>query len=237
MDFAGGTLLGVENEIGSITIGPGADLTVQTGVSSVVELVAVKQARTEEILSEVEIVIEESAKGLLTVWTTLLSSNDEVTRRLREVASEATAQSKRLGRRMQAVKGAFASHEHFDAGAQGFQPRLAAMESGLAATFLGEECQLPHLSVRYLEECLEIYTMQGERQVLCNVLRQRGCRQGTLEYALLQQIERELVPGEGPNNHSNRVVFDEQAMAAGVALYAAVALEHSGEPHPRAAAR
>ncbi len=64
VDFAGRTTLGVENEIGSITIGPGADLTVQTGASSVVELVAVKQARTEEILAAVEIVIEESDKGL-----------------------------------------------------------------------------------------------------------------------------------------------------------------------------
>ncbi len=64
VDFAGRTSLGVENEIGSITIGPGADLTVQTGVSSVVELVAVKQARTEEILAAVEIIIEESDKGL-----------------------------------------------------------------------------------------------------------------------------------------------------------------------------
>lgn len=64
VDFAGRTSLAIENDIGSITIGPGADLTVQTGVSSVVELVAVKQARTEEILSAVEIVIEESDKGL-----------------------------------------------------------------------------------------------------------------------------------------------------------------------------
>ena len=29
-----------------------------------------------------------------------------------------------------------------------------------------------------------------------------------------------------PQNHSNRVVFDEAAMAAGAALYAAVALRH-----------
>jgi len=33
-----------------------------------------------------------------------------------------------------------------------------------------------------------------------------------------------LEPGEGPQNHSNLVVFDEPAMAVGVALYAAVAL-------------
>ncbi|MEJ7802514.1 MAG: M20 family metallopeptidase [Candidatus Limnocylindria bacterium] len=32
-------------------------------------------------------------------------------------------------------------------------------------------------------------------------------------------------PGEGPQNHSNLVVFDEPAMAVGVALYAAVALD------------
>lgn len=34
-------------------------------------------------------------------------------------------------------------------------------------------------------------------------------------------------PGEGPQNHSNFVVFDEPAMAVGVALYAAVALAGS----------
>ncbi len=33
-------------------------------------------------------------------------------------------------------------------------------------------------------------------------------------------------PGEVPNNHSNRVVFDEDAMATGVALHAAVAMAH-----------
>ena len=33
-----------------------------------------------------------------------------------------------------------------------------------------------------------------------------------------------IEPGEGPQNHSNLVVFDEPAMAVGVALYAAVAL-------------
>jgi hippurate hydrolase len=31
-----------------------------------------------------------------------------------------------------------------------------------------------------------------------------------------------------PQNHSNRVVFDESAMAVGVAMYAAVALRHLG---------
>jgi amidohydrolase len=33
-------------------------------------------------------------------------------------------------------------------------------------------------------------------------------------------------PLTGPQNHSNRVVFDEEAMAAGAALYAAVAMAH-----------
>jgi hippurate hydrolase len=37
----------------------------------------------------------------------------------------------------------------------------------------------------------------------------------------------DLVPGEAPGNHSNLVVFDEDAMPAGVALYAAVALAHT----------
>ncbi|MDE0139652.1 MAG: M20 family metallopeptidase [bacterium] len=35
-----------------------------------------------------------------------------------------------------------------------------------------------------------------------------------------------LEPGRVPGNHSNRVVFDETAMAAGMALHAAVALAH-----------
>ncbi|MYD05019.1 MAG: amidohydrolase [Acidimicrobiia bacterium] len=33
-------------------------------------------------------------------------------------------------------------------------------------------------------------------------------------------------PGQVPGNHSNRVIFDEQAMVAGIALYSAVALAH-----------
>ncbi len=35
----------------------------------------------------------------------------------------------------------------------------------------------------------------------------------------------DVTPGEGPNNHSNRVIFDEAAMVPGVAVYAAVAWE------------
>ncbi len=35
-------------------------------------------------------------------------------------------------------------------------------------------------------------------------------------------------PATAPDNHSNRVVFDEDSMAAGVAVYAALALEHLG---------
>jgi amidohydrolase len=38
-----------------------------------------------------------------------------------------------------------------------------------------------------------------------------------------------LDPLTAPQNHSNRVVFDEAAMATGAALYAAVALEHLGQ--------
>ena len=34
-----------------------------------------------------------------------------------------------------------------------------------------------------------------------------------------------LDPSTAPQNHSNRVVFDEDAMAVGIALYAAKALE------------
>jgi hippurate hydrolase len=33
-------------------------------------------------------------------------------------------------------------------------------------------------------------------------------------------------PTTVPQNHSDRVLFDEPAMAVGVALYAAVALQH-----------
>ncbi|HSV67537.1 MAG TPA: M20 family metallopeptidase [Mycobacteriales bacterium] len=36
----------------------------------------------------------------------------------------------------------------------------------------------------------------------------------------------DLIPGVAPPNHSNRVVFDDDAMVAGVATYAAVALHH-----------
>lgn len=36
----------------------------------------------------------------------------------------------------------------------------------------------------------------------------------------------ELDPADAPANHSNKVVFDEQAMATGVATYASVALRH-----------
>jgi hippurate hydrolase len=36
----------------------------------------------------------------------------------------------------------------------------------------------------------------------------------------------EYEPGDAPANHSNLVVFDESALASGVALYAAVALHH-----------
>ena len=32
-------------------------------------------------------------------------------------------------------------------------------------------------------------------------------------------------PGRAPPNHSNRVVFDEDAMVAGVALYSGLALD------------
>jgi hippurate hydrolase len=44
--------------------------------------------------------------------------------------------------------------------------------------------------------------------------------------AFLGACPTELVPGEAPNNHSNRVRFDEDAMATGIALYAAVAIAH-----------
>lgn len=43
--------------------------------------------------------------------------------------------------------------------------------------------------------------------------------------AFLGACPPDLVPGEAPANHSNRVTFDEDAMASGVALYAAVAWE------------
>jgi hippurate hydrolase len=39
-------------------------------------------------------------------------------------------------------------------------------------------------------------------------------------------------PKTGPYNHSNLVVFDEPAMAVGVALYAAVAIRHLTTPRP-----
>jgi hippurate hydrolase len=48
--------------------------------------------------------------------------------------------------------------------------------------------------------------------------------------AFLGACPPELEPGEAPGNHSNLVQFDEDAMVAGMALLAAVALDHSGKP-------
>jgi hippurate hydrolase len=45
-------------------------------------------------------------------------------------------------------------------------------------------------------------------------------------FAFLGARPAHLDPATAPQNHSNRVVFDEQAMIDGVALYAAVALRH-----------
>ena len=47
---------------------------------------------------------------------------------------------------------------------------------------------------------------------------------GTMAYLGTCQPGRE--PGQVPGNHSNRVVFDEDAMATGMALHAAVAIAH-----------
>jgi amidohydrolase len=44
--------------------------------------------------------------------------------------------------------------------------------------------------------------------------------------AFLGACPPELMPGKAPNNHSNRVRFDEAAMATGIALYGAVAIAH-----------
>ena len=41
---------------------------------------------------------------------------------------------------------------------------------------------------------------------------------------------RGLEPTAAPPNHSNRVIFDEDAMAAGVAVYAGLALEALARP-------
>jgi amidohydrolase len=46
--------------------------------------------------------------------------------------------------------------------------------------------------------------------------------------AFLGSVPKELDPETVPQNHSNLVVFDEEAMPVGVALYAAVALRHLG---------
>jgi amidohydrolase len=46
--------------------------------------------------------------------------------------------------------------------------------------------------------------------------------------AFLGAVPNELDPETVPQNHSNLVVFDEEAMPVGVALYAAVALRHLG---------
>ena len=62
--LSGRTSVAVENEVGSITIGPEVAATVQTGATDVLTLVAVKHARKEDVLAAVEIVIEDTGKGL-----------------------------------------------------------------------------------------------------------------------------------------------------------------------------
>jgi amidohydrolase len=51
-------------------------------------------------------------------------------------------------------------------------------------------------------------------------------------FAFLGARPADLDPATAPQNHSNRVVFDEAAMAVGVALYAAVALRHLAPTRP-----
>ncbi len=46
--------------------------------------------------------------------------------------------------------------------------------------------------------------------------------------AFLGACPADLDPLSAPSNHSNRVIFDEAAMATGVALHSAVALSHAG---------
>ncbi len=46
--------------------------------------------------------------------------------------------------------------------------------------------------------------------------------------AFLGSCPPDLEPGNSPGNHSNLVVFDEDSMATGIALYAAVAFKHLG---------
>lgn len=62
--LSGRTSVAVENEMGSITIGPEVVAAVQTGATDVLKLIAVKRARKEDILAAVEIVIEDTDKGL-----------------------------------------------------------------------------------------------------------------------------------------------------------------------------
>ncbi len=50
--------------------------------------------------------------------------------------------------------------------------------------------------------------------------------------AFLGACPPDLEPGTAPNNHSNRVVFDEDAMAIGVAVHAAVATEFLNRDTP-----
>jgi len=62
--LSGRTSVAVENEMGSITIGPEVVATVQTGATDMLKLIAVKHARKEDVLAAVEIVIEDTDKGL-----------------------------------------------------------------------------------------------------------------------------------------------------------------------------
>ena len=58
---------------------------------------------------------------------------------------------------------------------------------------------------------------------------------GTMAYLGTCQPGRE--PGQVPGNHSNRVVFYEDAMATGMALHAAVAIAHGGNGRAGGASR
>jgi hippurate hydrolase len=88
-------------------------------------------------------------------------------------------------------------------------PAFADFVSGVARELLGDDAVRPMAAPIMGAEDFS-YVLQQVRGAL----------------AFLGGRPARLDPLTAPQNHSNRVVFDEAAMATGAALYAAVALEH-----------
>ena len=90
-------------------------------------------------------------------------------------------------------------------------PAFAAFARGVAADLVGEEASTP----------LE-HPIMGAEDFSYVLQRVPGAM------AFLGGLRPGEQPGIAPDNHSDRVVFDESVMAIGIALHAAVAIRHLG---------